>query len=1159
MAPLLALCLAVFGCASPAPEPSIVSVQPSRGWTGEPTAVTIAGESLLPVVSLGSPDPVSGDFEAWLLADPPVRLDGVSYADAEHLLATVPAGVEPGLYGIEVRTPGGGEATRAESFRVTQTRADHLSFVAASAAFDLGESAEIYLELRDPDDGLVAEAMEVEVLATSHAAAGGLVFDSTLAEQRLLADGTGVSGRLDPDGRGLLRFASTQPDDVTLELRSLTDESITGDETVLSWDTGGLADLTIRFPFSPFVANVGEPFDVELGLFDEFGNALVDTYARVLLTDGCSDLREIVDVVGSATVTLTLLNSCPVNRIYALNQAVEVESEPFEVLAGEVAGFTLIAAPDEVTAGVDPVLVLVQAVDAYGNAVDDYAGPVTLTDDVGGYDAARSNCPDLENGVALCSVYLNIAANPVRLVATDASARTGESNVIVVTPGVPDSVLVTLMDVLVAAGQPFGVTIEVVDAWGNPIAIEPGGADPVVFQDDTATITCAWTGPVSEVIHAFSCSVTGALTGNTVEVAVPSQGVEGVASDPLDVVNDALAVVSFTTPTNTVAGQAFTFGVSAFDQYGNAYLAQSDPIVDLADSTGTLDTANLALDALGGAVATASVTAAASDVRLIASRAGVELGRSDAIEVGAGTMSGFTVATPPWAVAGEGASVKVAAIDTFGNITPTYLGVVDVTATSGCESATTVNFTAGIAEVSLVCDAAVIGSVVTAVDTDGNRGESPLFDIVDLSCGDGPVADLVIEGEVEPILCLAAESLSVSLDASGSADGAAPISVYHFVDSDGGQTRTSLVSANHTWVLAGAREVQMLAVDENACADAVTGWAWVGLDDGSPTGPVELVLSASTVTTSGTVAVAATAEDCTGDVAAGQTLIVRSDLGDVTGTATGSGLVVTLDGTGEAVFDWSFSAGYIGSATIFAGTASASSYGEATLPVTQDASRPHVLAVTPTGRNLETIDEIIIVFDEAILASTVANVAIVGPDGPVSVDATLVHDTLTLVPPAPIDGALGSYTLTVGSNVRDEAGNRLDGMYSGAASDFTAAFGNVPDNLPLAAGCGLDVSVLIPDGDPGAASEADVVTLTPIVGASPSRWWLEVTDAAGDHIRGLRTAGTAGTVSWDARADDGFVSESGSYLLVLNAVDAQGNVGEVCAESVRIEQHVELP
>lgn len=1155
---MLAVWLLV-ACAPSGLVPELTAVSPDRGWTGEDTRVSIVGEHLLPALDLGAIDPVDAEFEAWIEASPRQRLRGVELLDYQSIAATVPSGIEPGVYDLVVTTPTGGEAILTEAFRVTSTRADHLVVSTGSAAYDLGESATLTLELRDPEDHVVAEAMPVEIVATSPTGASGVGFHGgTLQAITALDDAVGLRGTLNPDGSAQVLAYSTEPDDVTFTVRAVGDDGIDEGRVLLSWDPGGLAEVEIELPFSPFRVAAGVPFTVGLVLRDQLGNELPDTYARILLTDDCnSELREIVDVVGSAEVDLTLKTACEVDHLYALNTSLAVESEPFEVIPAEHASFDVLATPSAVTAGSEPILVLVTAVDAYQNTLFDHEGSFTLADSAGGLDQGRTICPDFNNGESLCITYLATAGTAVVVSATDdESGVAGFSEPVVVAPDAPTVLTVRSLDTRVVAGAPFAVHVAVTDAWSNVIEIEPGGADPIAFEDDTGTVACDWTGPVGDGAHAFSCTITVATTGDALVAVASRMGLEGVAPDLINIDNGPLAEVSVTVPAVATAGQSFTMALAGFDAHGNPYLVQSDPVVDLADATGTLDLALANLDAAGAAVVSATLTMAGSTT-LTVSQGGTLLGESAAIEVSAGTMSAFEVDPGPWIVVSEGAELMVRATDAFGNAVAGYAGTVTVADDEGaCDGATLTAWSGGKANASVDCTAVALADVFRAVDGAGRTGVSPPVDVVDLECTGGPVADLLVDGDTERVACLAGDEVTVDLDASASSGSGL---VYVFTDSEGIRDRGIVPVVARTWFGAGPRDVALLVVEPDGCGSVASASAWVGEDDGEPTGPVEVSVAATSVATGGSTTVTAAATDCNGDVASGQLLFASVDLGSTSAASTGAGLAITLDGSGEGSFTWSFTAGHAGVATVRMGSASAGGYGDSTVTVTQDSARPHVVAASPSGVETEEVTAIVVSFDENMLESASADVSLSGPSGAVSTTQALAGDMLTITPASAIDPSLGTYTLTLGTGFRDQAGNRLAGDWSSGAAAFTTAFGNVGEALPLVAGCAYDLELFRPDGDDGVGEEADSVTITPVTSGAPWWWWLRVEDGAGAHVRSHREPGTAADVAWDGRGDDGFVVASGEYTVTLSPIDINGNIGTACTSAVFVDHRLELP
>ncbi|MFN7143829.1 MAG: Ig-like domain-containing protein [Myxococcota bacterium] len=190
-----------------------------------------------------------------------------------------------------------------------------------------------------------------------------------------------------------------------------------------------------------------------------------------------------------------------------------------------------------------------------------------------------------------------------------------------------------------------------------------------------------------------------------------------------------------------------------------------------------------------------------------------------------------------------------------------------------------------------------------------------------------------------------------------------------------------------------------------------------------------------------------------------------------------------------------------------------------------------------------------------------SNLVLAGPSGAVSASYALSDDldTVTITPTTPLAGSAGVYTLTLTTNVRDVAGNQLDGAWSDTPRELVLRFGDMDESLPTVSSCDPESVVFTPDGDEGAGAEADTIVVAPTATAAPEWWWLEVTAADGSRVRSARTAGAAGAVEWDGRGDDGTVRPSGAYRLRIRAIDGYGNVGEACDVVVELEQHVDAP
>lgn len=1158
------------GCTPLAPpEIDVTGVTPAWGYAGDRTEVEIAGERFFPGVIVDPSDDdggrLEGTFEAWLETDPPTELTGVEHRGYDRLHADVPSGMTPGVYDLRVRAPSGAEDVLEDAFTVTSTRADHLRLGVETAAWTVDTYAPLRVQLADPEGDPVAQPIAVEIVASSSLGAQGVTFlEDGLEDQEAIPGG--VRGALGADGSGIVLVTSTVPDDVTFTATAAEDPVVRADSLVVSWDPGEIDSVQIDLPRSGFRTVAGDTFEVDVTLLDAHGNVLEDETAAILLYEACGDWLKTVTVHGTETVDVTLTQACDANAIGAYSTQGQWSSDPFEVLPAEPDRYALQATPEIVVAGTSALLVLVEAVDAYGNVAVDHPAQVRLRDDLGGLDPDTGigvqSCPGFPaEGEArqLCTAAL-WAAGTATVSATDADGLSGDADPVEVLPASAALVVVGSATNTVAAGDPFDVTVRVLDAYGNNVSFDPGGTDPVAFEDDTGTLSCAWRGALGGG-QTFSCVVEAAVVADTVAVRV--LGLYGELPDPLEVTNAELAVVEVDVPAaGAVAGTAFPVTLNGYDVYGNPYVEQTDPDLELSDTTGALSPTTARLDATGEVTVSATITQASPSVTVTASQGGVALGTSAAFAVSAASLFGLEVEAPPWIAVGEPTEVVVVAVDVWGNPIPGYAGTVTLESRSGlCGTETISAFDAGAGVVDLQCGTAGLSDTLKATDVDGYGGSAGGIDVVDLACADGPVADLKVDGGESATVCLLAGTVDVDLDASGAVAGGASLTLYHYADSDGTTARSLSDAATFTYETAGARRVEVLVVDRDACADLAEALVYAGEDDGEPVGPVTLTASAASVASGGSVTVDVVATDCTGDLAAGGTVLAWADLGTPSGSSTGGGLATTLDATGEAGLTWTFPTGYAADATLTVGTAGGA-VGTAEVTVTQDGVRPQVVAMTPSGRTLEAVDVVEVTFTEALYSGNVSGVAtLMGPSGTVSTTASVSSDgkTLTLVPGTAVDGAAGAWTLTLSASVRDAAGNRMDGAWTGAPSAFTGTFGAVTDDGIAMTGCTASAERFFPDGDDGAGDEDDDLTVTLAASSTPTWWAWQALDADGTAVRSGRASGADASFAWDGRGDDGRIVVTGKYTLRTRAMDAQDNQSDACEVEVTVGQHVEAP
>jgi hypothetical protein len=1196
--PWLAGVALACSCVQDVSAPTLDALEPAWGWTGESTDVLLLGADFYPGVAATGADrfEIDRQFDAWLELDgEQVALEGVSLQDLSSLSARVPAGLDPGRYDVGVRTPNGGEALLVAGFAVTETRADHLELDTETLTHPVLSLARVGVQLLDPAARTVPEALPIRVTVVGAEDSSALRFEETLDDQRW--DGTlpGIRGTLGAGGTGFVALTSESPGDLWLEITADDDDSVVaGASQFLAFTAGGVASIEVALPEEDFVPEAGAEFPLRLTLRDELGNPTDGAVASVTLVELCGDadtrLRRTV-VFADEHVLLdaylagaTGTGGCSVNGIEVVGQAdgaaIQGASRDILVTPGAPATLAVSAFPDLVEAGGDPVVVVVQAEDAFGNATPETTGSVTLSDTAGGLgpDTGPSACRELDEGVTTCEAWPVRAGEDIEIIAITSAGLTGVSGPIEVLAGTPDRLEVSTSPATVAAGDLFDLTLRAEDAWDNPVDIDPTGGDAPEFGDGEGSVNCAWTASEGSAgDERFACAATHAEPAKVVVATLPG-GATGDAA-PFEVTNGDLAkaTVDLGGMSTLTAGDPLDLTVQALDTWDNPYVVQAVSSVDIYDKSGEVVAEPVALDATGGGSLRLRPTVAWGANQLDAYDGATLLGRSLAFDVTAGTVVGLGVGLPrTWVEVGEDVDVTVTAEDAYGNPVPTFTGAVTLSSDQdAADGVTTSTFSSGVAITQMRWDQVALQDTVDA-DGSGLAGTSAAVDAAEDCGAAGPTASLDIGGDTDHVTCrVSGVTPTTNLDATGTVAGASALLATHVSPTGSTWERTTSTSTTTTWDTVGATEVRVVVVDEAGCMDEAAARVWVGDSDGEPTGPVTLTAASGALvagsTTLGSTTVDLGASDCAGDPASGGTLAVRADLGSLSSgtstlTPTGAGLELTLDASGEGQVTWSMTTTpNDGVATLHAGTAAGSAHGDTSVDVSGEFAPPTVLSVEPVGVRTGRFQTLSVRFSEPMLASslTAATVGLTAPDGTTVTDATLDVDvdTVTITLDDEQDAGSGAWSIGVGSGARDAAGNRLDGAWTGGSSAFLVTFGLVTDMAPDLTDCIAATTVIRPDGDDGSGDEADDLEVSLQATGTPSWWELIVLDADGELVVVDREAGTgaAATIAWNGRDAAGAVVASGDYTASLTPLDASWNEGTGCTRAVRVRHRVQAP
>jgi hypothetical protein len=1045
----------------------------------------------------------------------------------------------------------------------------------------VNDSVTVNLSVRDPDGNIVEQDLPVELIFDSvNNASGVIIEDWGLKEAELLDNGVGVRGLLGLDGQSVVVLTSTLPDELELTLRAQDAQSIVReDQTDLVFEAGEMEQVEILLPTQSFTATAGQSFDAEIRVLDAFGNLVEDESATVLLFEECGGFLDEVTVVGSLVVPLSVNKAtgieCPRNRIQAIS-GLQGMSESFAVLAGPLTQFhgVQVNGQNQFIAG-ESSSYRVTGQDQFSNPVDLDGVELIFEDSLDSLASAECTLSSPEV-FRSCELIFEASVEETSLTVT-ALEVDAELGVYEVLPNVAAQLLVGAIGGTLVAGSLFELEVSITDAWGNPVNVNGNQTPFSVTDGGFFSLECNWLGSQVEGVHVLSCIETTASEHMQFTVSVDALGVNGV-SDIVEVVNGALQSVTLTATDQTlVAGDLFDLQVAATDAYGNPYLTQSNANLILTDSASGLNKSQAQLGSSGTVLVNDLVLEkVGSPVVLRVSQGGLQLGSLN-FQVSHGSVDHLLVKPArTWAWVGVPRSVDVVAVDLYENPVLNFQESVQLSsATSAFLTLSASGFDSGSLTTALTWDSAQLGDQINAVSTSVS-GTSDLLDSVLADCVNPPTADFMFDasGGDELVTCFTGNSVNLGIDFSNSSAGAEPLAFYHFYDGQGQSERTTSSVQSLSVESVGAWLPELMLVDSGACGHLVDGVLWAGENDGSVTGPVSIGSSQSSLvsgsSSQGSATLNVSALDCAGDVASSVALFARTNLGELDPnqtalTATGEGLSLVLDGAGTGSVDFSVaSSSFPGKAVISVGNTNGAAYGEVEIVVSGDNAQPQVAWVDPMGTTSEQLNEVHVQFTEPMASSTVnaTNVSLEDTNGD-SINFLLSfsagNSRAILELDDPLDTSSEAVTLRLSSDVRDSAGNFLDGDFSGnlAGSAFEAVFGDVQDDGLTLQSCVLQESQFVPDGDASSnVGQADEAYFSLTSSGVGEFWVLEVYDSAGERIRTLRepTAGVSSTLEWDGTGDDGLLQESGSYMLSATVQDAQGNWAASCLDNVQLRQ-----
>ncbi len=1173
---------ALVACHSTPVAPVPRSVSPEWGFSGEDTRVDVFGDGLIPALDIAAGRPTGDDMnDAFDVLLQPVGdssltaatpLVGVAYQGLGHLSGVVPAGLPAGFYDVRVVTPAGAAGVGESLFTVRDTLVDRIALGVDAVTHEVYSEADVSIGLEDPSGAQVADDLEIDVtIEGADLTAADVVLRTAGLEHviKLDAPAIGVRGTLGEDGVAHVFPLVKVPGEFTVRVASVdTNSRVTDDDVVLDWARGSDLSVRVDLPSDPFVATAGQAFTATLTLVDQFGLPAPDAVVSVAITDVCASWGSGLRVSGSATVQVrpteaTGTGRCANDRLVVVGAGVTGQSVDFEVQPGAHAGFSVLASPSQVTAG-ESLNAFVTPIDAWGNTTA-WTGSITSVDDGGGVDSFSCQ----PGAVVVCSVRVLQAGLARALTLTDDGGNQGTSNVYSVSPAAPSVLAVTPDARRWEAGSASTIAFALTDEFDNAVTDASVDLSDLAVDDPQHEVSCVLGG------QGLRCSLFTATDATSLSVSAtvrltPSGDVRLVGStETLAVFNGPLAsAVVMPDATRVRAGVPLGVSVTGLDAWGNPYLVRDNDALWLTDGTDALTPVGLTLgpDASGRADV---VFSRAGRTAVLAGRGASVFGTSPPIDVDAADAVGLSVSLDtPWVFVGDAVTVRVEALDVYGNRARHDENIV-VSSDSGLVSSAPLPMFNGLAVGDVQWSASSASDVVRVASGEGG-GLSGASDVVPVlrHCAPSPTIDATVAGG-SPVVCHDARGVaSVSASFVGSTPTVGAAITLRGVREVGG---AAVFGAAPVQVLEvtgdGLHTLRTLVAQDNGCGVEGTEVVWSGADDGSVVGPVVLSVAPdildldTTPTASVHVSGAVT---CRGTPASGAALKLRSNRGELPGLVpTGAGLRVLLDGAGAGTVALDVSSdatGGVGEVVAWDQAA----WGTASFEVLGDHLLPEVWTQDPKGPMTQPTDQIVVEFSEPMDPITVNSGAFEIQGTPeLGVTALGLSNggrVLTLSLDTTIGVTSNGWVLLLGDTFADLYGNRLAGGWDGVPRLYEGLFGVSDSSDPISA-CSVDHALFAPDGDDGSAEHADEVALSFSSASSPAWWVVSVQDDAGDVIRQHHVPPSArfGVWSWDGRDVDGAIVPDGTYTIRVRAEGARGGLGLPCARDVDVAQESGTP
>jgi hypothetical protein len=492
---------------------------------------------------------------------------------------------------------------------------------------------------------------------------GDVHFTTTDANVSLPADSTLTNGV--GTFSATLRTAGSQ----TLTATDTLNSSIAGTSNSIVVSAAAATHFAVSAPSS---ATAGNAFDITITALDQFNNTVTSYGGNVHFTtsDGQAVLpadQPLTNGAGSFSAILKTAGSQTITGTDTANSSITGTSDTVGVSAAPATHFS-VSAPASATAG-SAFAFTVTALDQFNNTATGAGGHVHVTSSDG--QASLPVDRTLSNGTATFSATLRTAGSQT-ITATDAanSAVKGTSNSVAVSAAAARHFFLTT-PASATAGTAFFIGVTAADQFGNQVNTYSGSVH--FTSSDGQAVLHADSG----LTNGFGIfSMTLKTAGNqTLSATDTAQSTITGTSNAIAVAPAAATHFLVSTPAQAAVGQAFSFTVTAVDQFNNTkteyagrvHFTSSDPAAALP-ANATLSSGMATLPATLNTVGTWTITATDTVSNSIS-------GTSGAVTVGP-SPTHFSLSGPSTGTAGGVISLTVTARDSANAVVPGYTGTV---------------------------------------------------------------------------------------------------------------------------------------------------------------------------------------------------------------------------------------------------------------------------------------------------------------------------------------------------------------------------------------------------------------------------------------------------------------------------------------------------